>query len=229
MLNGHADELVGPERLAVEAVVLGLAGTDGRGPLAGPLAERRRKAWSGRSDLNREGHEDATLDALEGAGWLATWRLPAGPVVTLTPWCAERLNLELVERFEYVRPTEDDREAGTKKKRAVADAVAVAKWADRPPPREPGTRPRKSYAYLPRRHINTPLSDWASTEMIDPRPGPLDALIIAEEFAMMQVMSPDGEPVRGDDGMPRLERLQILGCEVPLARLRGKKARPGSA
>lgn len=54
-------------------------------------------AWSPLGHLKNAGHHPDTIAALVRSGWLVTWDLQEGTQVTLTPWAADQLGVELEE------------------------------------------------------------------------------------------------------------------------------------
>lgn len=223
-------ELTGRQRRAVAAIVRG------------------RKAWMDEERLNKAGHRNRTLATLVAAGWLARWALPDGAAFTLTPWAAEQLKVETRDYWEYVASREPPPKEETPPARGglavvnghgngdgngiarscdtirVENLVEVPRWVPVPPPRLPGDpAPPRVNVFLPKRHHQCRLPDWLMSTWIGPDYDPVAEVEEAEEFLMSEIRSEEGDILRDEHGLPKMERLKVFGIEVPIAKLRGKK------
>jgi len=61
-------------------------------------------AWTSLALLVAQGHDPGVLGGLIDEGWLRRWELPDDVVVTLSPWCARKFWLEIVELGLAERP-----------------------------------------------------------------------------------------------------------------------------
>jgi hypothetical protein len=145
------------------------------------------------------------LAAIEDSGWVACWVVDGLIGVTMTAFAAAHVGVTL---------SEGDWDADE------------SRWA----PRDP--RPNPIHCRTAR---GCRKGDGWLEAVADPKPGPLQAAIEAEEFLVREKLSAGGEPVRDElTGEISLERITLFGKDIPRARPRSKvskkkKKRPKKA
>jgi hypothetical protein len=133
------------------------------------------------------------LAEVEGAGWIQSWPTDGMVAVSLSPIAAEHVGVELVERG--------------------LDGDESHWMPVDPRPRPIHSRPQ----YGTRRGPG-----WLEA-CVDPAPGPLERAIEREEYLEQERRTAAGEPIRDpESGKVLMERLRLLGQEVPRARKRVK-------
>lgn len=150
------------------------------------------------------GHSEATLDGLITAGWLADWTVPKRPRrITLTCWGAEQYQRILAETESEVPYWERDA------------TPAPGDPAPKPPP-----------LVMPAGYKTRRMPDWVLQLFPDQKPGPVEEAVAREEYVMQAAVTSTGEPVRDPiTGLPKLERIKLLGQEIPRAKPRRKKSK----
>ena len=149
--------------------------------------------WAAEAEVDPDG-----LAAALAGGWAESWGHPElGPVITLTPWGADALAVELDERWGW---SPSPAGPGWVEEPRWADAGRSRHATDRPPPGPSAMRP------LPR---------WMDPP--DPGPSPLELAIAAEEEARKAAVLVD------DDGIAD----PPVGPGDPEAGARGGAAKSG--
>ena len=195
---GNLDDLGGPERAALDAII--------EGP------EPDREPWSGVVDLERRGHQILTVAGLIAAGWLEVWTVARVDYVTLTPLAADRLGVRLEEHWKASREWRHADVVDPKTRKAVRKRYTVTVRVEDP------TWARTALDVLEdRRPVRLPaqaryceLGNWLADRLIDEGTSPEEEAILREEAARDR----DGELVVLHQGEP----LTLFGVPVRLDR-----------